>query len=76
MIDFIGAIPILIVLFIIISKRKISFFFFFTVVFWTDVQQSEFHIGMQEQRRMRDQQEEQDVVQSVQTAQMSFGRHV
>jgi len=31
---------------------------------------------MQEQRRVRDQQEEQDIVQSVQAAQMSVGGHV
>lgn len=50
--------------------------FVFAVVFRTDLQQPEFDIGMQEQRRVRDQQEEQDVVQGVQATQMSLGRHV
>lgn len=50
--------------------------FFFTVVFRTDLQQPEFDIGMQEQRRVRDQQEEQDVLQGVQAAQMPVGGHV
>lgn len=49
---------------------------FVSVVLRTDVQQLVFDFGVQEQRRMCDQQEEQDGLQSLQVTEMSPSRHV